>query len=69
MTILESTSNRSQVCNPKQVSNYKFNYGSNSKYSDEINDVILMLLEQNQEKDFFILEENQPFVREELFRQ
>ena len=28
-----------------------------------------MLLEQNQEKDFFIPEQNQPFVREIVFRQ
>jgi hypothetical protein len=69
VTILESTTDSVRVRNPKQVSNYKFNYGSNSKSSDEINDVILMLLEQNQEKDFFILEENQLFVREVLFHQ
>ena len=69
VTILESTTDSVRVRNPKQVSNYKFNHGNNSRSSDEINDVILMLLEQNQEKDFFILEENQPFVREVLFRQ
>lgn len=58
-----------RVRNPKQVSNYKFNYGINSKSIDEIKDVILMLLEQNQENDFFILEANQPFIREIVFRQ
>ena len=46
-TILESTTDSVRVRNPKQVSNYKFNHGTSSK------DVILMLLEQNQEKDFF----------------
>ena len=68
MTILESTTDSVRVRNPKQVSNYKFNYASNLKSNDEIN-VILMLREQNVEKDFLILEENQPFVREVLFRQ
>ena len=68
-TILESTTDSVRVPNPKQVSNYKFNYGTSSKSIDEIKDVILMLLEQNQEKDFFISEQNQPFVREIVFRQ
>ena len=47
----------------------KFNYASNFKLNDDINDVILTLLKQNEEKDFLILEENQPFVREVLFCQ
>ena len=52
VTALESTTDSARVRNPKKVSNYKFNYASNLKSNDEINDVILMLLEQNQEKIF-----------------
>lgn len=69
ISIIESTTGSTRVRNPKQVSNYRSNYGQQARRNqDDINDVILMLLEQNQDADCFVLDDNQPFIREILQR-
>ena len=46
--ITESTTSSTRMRNPKQVSNYRSNYGEQARKSqDDISDIILMLLEQN----------------------
>ena len=68
-TILGSTTDSTRLRNPKQASNYKFNYGSVSRSDqDEISNVILALLEQNHGSDSVVLDDNQPFIREVIFR-
>ena len=68
-TILSSTTDSTRLRNPKQASNYKFNYGSVSRSDqDEISNVILALLEQNHDSDSVVLDDNQPFIREVIFR-
>ena len=67
--IIESPTSSTRVRNPKQVSNYRSNYGQQARRNqDDMSDMILMLLEQNQDADCSVLDDNQPFIREILQR-
>ena len=71
ISILERNTNAGHPRNAKQISNYKYLYGqSNSKErQDELSDLILQILEQRSDKECFVLDDDQPFVRELLCRQ
>ena len=70
--ILETFSDSSVVRNPKQVSNYRQNYGPSKKAQnvDDIRDVIFDLLEQSNEDNptVYVLDKDQPFIQELLVR-
>ena len=70
--ILETFSDSSMVRNPKQVSNYRQNYGPSKKAQnvDAIRDVIFDLLEQSNEDNpsVHVLDKAQPFIQELLVR-
>ncbi len=69
MSIIESKTASTRVRNPKQVTNYRSNYGQQARTKqDDMSDVILMLLEQNQDADVSVLDDSQPFIREILHR-
>jgi hypothetical protein len=67
---LETFSDSSMVRDPKQVSNYRQNYGTskNTQNVDAIRDVIFGLLEQSSEDDPSVLDKDQPFIQELLVR-
>ena len=64
--ILETFSDSSVVRNPKQVSNYRQNYGPSKKGQNvnDIRDVIFDLLEQSNEDNptVYVLDKDQPFI-------
>ena len=67
---LETFSDSSMVRDPKQVSNYRQNYGTskNTQNVDAIRDVIFGLLEQSSEDNPSVLDKDQPFIQELLVR-
>lgn len=68
-TILSNTTDSTRLRSPKQASNYKFNHGSVLRADEDgISNVIVALLEQNHGSDSYVLDDNQPFLREVIFR-
>lgn len=68
--ILDIFSDSSVVRDPKQVSNYRQNYGRSSKTqnADAVRDIIFMLLEQSSAEEPSVLSKDQPFIQELLVR-
>lgn len=68
-TILSNTTDSTRLRSPKQASNYKFNHGSVLRADEDgISNVIVALLEQNHGSDSLVLDDNEPFLREVIFR-
>ena len=67
---LDTFSDSPMVRDPKQVSNYRQNYGTSKKTqnADAIRDIIFNLLEQSNEENPSVLNKSQPFFQELIVR-
>ncbi|XP_028416102.1 uncharacterized protein LOC114539689 [Dendronephthya gigantea] len=67
--LLEIDSVSTIVRDPKQITNYKYNYGKNKdSNADELNNIIVELLSQKQQGAYCVIDKEQPYIREFFLR-